>query len=149
MELKKLPPLKIKERPGVEEAICWNSSVHFSFEPSNTRSHFIFIFLLLNGYITLSRHLGFEQSRKQKYCYKHEILSGSLTGKQQGGLQSFFSAIGGSVGGLENKAAASGMDPALIQGVIAMLSGGAGAEAGSGFNLESLIQGKNSFYGEI
>ena len=60
-----------------------------------------------------------------------------------------FGAIGGSTDGVENKAASSGMDPALIQGVIAMLSGGgagaggaAGAEGGSGFNLGSLIQGK-------
>jgi hypothetical protein len=57
-----------------------------------------------------------------------------------------FSAIGGSVGGVEDKAASSGMDPALIQGVIAMLSGGAGGGAGagggSGFNLGSLLQGK-------
>ena len=56
-----------------------------------------------------------------------------------------FSAIGGSTGGVENKAAESGMDPALIQGVISMLSGGAGggASGGSGFNLGSLIQGKS------
>ena len=59
-----------------------------------------------------------------------------------------FGALGGSTDGVENKAASSGMDPALIQGVIAMLSGGggaggaAGAEGGSGFNLGSLIQGK-------
>jgi hypothetical protein len=49
---------------------------------------------------------------------------------------------------VENKAAESGMDPALIQGVISMLSGGAGAagggaSGGSGFNLGSLIQGKS------
>ena len=49
---------------------------------------------------------------------------------------------------MEDKAASSGMDPALIQGVISMLTGGAGAaggaSGGSGFNLGSLIQGKDS-----
>ena len=75
-------------------------------------------------------------------------FAGAFTGKQQGGLQSLFGALGGSVGGVEDKAASSGMDPALIQGVISMLSGGAGAaggaSGGSGFNLGSLIQGKDS-----
>jgi len=42
-------------------------------------------------------------------------LLGAFTGKQQGGIQSLFDAIGGSVGGVEEKAANSGMDPALIQ----------------------------------
>ena len=73
------------------------------------------------------------------------FILGSFTGKQQGGLQSLFSAVGGSVGGVENKASQSGMDPALIQGVLSMLSGGAGGAAGagggSGFNLGSLIHG--------
>ena len=74
--------------------------------------------------------------------------TGAFTGKQQGGLQSLFDTLGGSTGEVENKAASSGMDPALIQGVISMLSGGAGgaASGGSGFNLGSLLQGKKYYY---
>lgn len=42
-------------------------------------------------------------------------VAGAFTGKQQGGIQNLFDAIGGSAGGVEDKAASQGMDPALIQ----------------------------------
>lgn len=72
-------------------------------------------------------------------------LLGSFTGKQQGGLKTLFDAVGGSAGGVEDKAAEKGMDPALIQGVMSMLTGGGGAGGasggeGGGFNLGSLLK---------
>lgn len=64
-----------------------------------------------------------------------------FTGNQQSGLQSLFSAIGGSMGGMEERASSKGMDPNLISSIVGMLSnsGGAGG-GGGGFNLGSLVQ---------
>jgi len=73
-----------------------------------------------------------------------DLVSGlvqSFTGKQEGGLSSLFSMIGGSQEGLQSKAESKGLDPALISGLMSMLGGGGdgGASSGGGFDLNKLM----------
>ena len=65
-----------------------------------------------------------------------------FTGNQASGLQSLFGAIGGSSGGMEQRANDKGMDPNLINSIVGMLtsSGAGGASGGSGFNMGTLVK---------
>lgn len=74
-----------------------------------------------------------------------EGLMQVFSGKQQSGLSNLFGALGGSLSGFSGQAEGKGLDPALINAVMNMLTGGGGgggegASGGSGFNMGSLLQ---------
>lgn len=81
-----------------------------------------------------------------------EDMSGMLqnfTGNQQSGLTSLFSLIQGNSGLIEKHCKDMGLDPALVNGIIGMLSGGAGggggggaaaASGGGGFGIGNLLE---------
>uniref|UniRef100_A0A0K2TQS8 TLD domaincontaining protein KIAA1609like [Cricetulus griseus] n=1 Tax=Lepeophtheirus salmonis TaxID=72036 RepID=A0A0K2TQS8_LEPSM len=70
-----------------------------------------------------------------------------FSGKQEGGMKSLFSNLGGSLGGFRDLAIQKGLDPSLVDAVLNMISGKKGGSAegasggggGGGFDFGSLM----------
>eukprot|EP00096_Caligus_rogercresseyi_P005357 TRINITY_DN2066_c0_g1_i1.p1 TRINITY_DN2066_c0_g1~~TRINITY_DN2066_c0_g1_i1.p1 ORF type:complete len:489 (+),score=221.71 TRINITY_DN2066_c0_g1_i1:194-1660(+) len=66
----------------------------------------------------------------------------AFSGKQEGGMKSLFSTLGGSLGGFRDLAIQKGLDPSLVDAVLNMIQGkksGGGGGGGGGFDFGSLM----------
>ena len=79
-----------------------------------------------------------------------ETVIQKFTSGQQSGLGSLFSVIGGNADAIANHCQGLGLDPALVKGVLGMLTGGGGGAAaggaagGSGFGIGELLNAAQS-----